>query len=1037
VLPNGILRYITLFFISLNCIAQSSRITSIEQELKHLEGKEFYSKTNDLVKLYLDYDASRALELIEKNINSPEIAQFPEQRASLFYFKGLALIVAGDYGLAEKAFDESTAISKELMDKTLLAQNYLGFATIHTRKGEYESATELYESSIGILAKNGSDEALADAYFTYGKHEYLLGKLENSMDFYKRSFEIYESLGDRKGESDVYHWMGVVYDKLNDEEKALKFYFDSRAIKEEIEDMRGLSHSNLAIGVLHWEKENYETAMDYYRQSLAGYKSLGDKSSIARVYNNIGLVYEDWKKLDSSLVYHTKSLELHIELNSAFGMIRSHSNLGETYLLQRNYNMAMTNFLKARSYSEASEKQWSLAYIYDKLAEVYLGTAELDTAATYLEMSLENNVQKNEYFGLRRTYYNLFRLEKERGNYKAALEYFELHKEIQDSLAQTQKIKELAEVQAKYDSEKQEKEIINLQQENEKRTLWRNIFAVGIMATLGFGLLLFQLFKFRNKKNKALLEAEGKQRLELEKLDKMKSRFFSNISHEFRTPLTLILGPLEKLRKNIDDSLQPTVDVIERNGNRLLKLINQLLDLSKIESGRVALKAALVDAVPLLKGWVTSFDSFADAKGIKLHFSSEKEACFLYVDQEKLEEVIINLLSNAFKYTPENGHICVDLLEKVKNEKEYLSISVSDTGTGIPEQELEHIFDRFYQASNADTEDVTGTGIGLSLIKELTELHKGSVNVKSILGEGSTFEVLLPLGKEHLSEMEIVGISQAKKMVKEQQQLQLAPESEFTGEGIQDNTRPVVLIIEDNQDLRSYICEILNDSYNVLEAIDGKEGVAMAIDHTPDIVLSDLMMPKMDGLEVCKSLKGDMRTSHIPVILLTAKSSKEDKIEGLKSLADDYLTKPFDTEELLIRLKNLIELRKQLQLHFSTGDILKPKKINMSSMDTVFMEKVTNQLEVEISNSLFGVVELANTVGLSKSQLLRKVKAITNLTPNEFIRSFRLHRAMEMLQQQTGTVSEIAFATGFQNASYFAKCFQEQFGKSPSVIKQK
>jgi len=1017
--------------------SQTSQINGLEREIQQLEGEVYFTKTNDLAELYLEVDASKALQLVENSIKADELTQFPEQLARAKYLKGMALFVSGDYDLALKTFDASVALSKELNDKTLLARNYAGRGTIYTRNGEYDKAKELYKSSIAILTENGNEEALADTYFRFGKHYFFVNDDKAASDYYGQSLEIYEDLNNKKGISDVMYWMGVLYNAMGDEEKTLKYYFDSRAIKEEIQDIRGLSHSNLSLGALHWQKENYVKAMDYYRQSLAGYRSLGDKSSMARVYNNMGLVYEDWKKLDSALVYHKKSLELHSELNSIIGLIRSHSNLGEAYLLQKDYQRALFNYSKAKSYSEASEQQRSLAFIYDKLGEVYLKANTLDSATIYLDRSLKQAKKKGEYTELGSIYYNLSRLEKEKGDFEKALQYHELHKEVADSIVATQKDKELAEVQAKYDTEKQEKEIIGLQKENEQRTLWRNVFAVGSLATLGFALLLFQFFRFRNKKNKELLVAEESQRHELEKLDKMKSRFFSNISHEFRTPLTLILGPLDKIRKNVDNSLQPTVDIIERNGNRLLKLINQLLDLSKIESGKVALKASLTDVVPLLKGWVMSFGSFAESKGVSLNFSSEKESHFLYVDQEKLEETIINLLSNAFKYTPKSGSISVNVNEKSQDGIEYLSISVSDTGSGIPEQELEHIFDRFYQASNADTEDVTGTGIGLSLIKELVELHKGFVKVESEVGKGSVFEVLLPMGKEHLREEEIVSIGQTKKTVVAQEQPKPTTDVEVAEEKEQDETLPIVLMIEDNQDLRTYIRDILSESYKVLEAVNGKEGVAMAMERTPDIVLSDLMMPKMDGLQVCKILKEDMRTSHIPVILLTAKSSKEDKLEGLKSLADDYLTKPFDTEELLIRLKNLVDLRKKMQEHFGTEDILKPKKIKMSSMNAVFMEKVTEHLEAEISNSLFGVVELASAIGLSQSQLLRKTKAITGQTPNEFIRSFRLHRAMEMLQQQAGTVSEIAYETGFQNASYFAKSFQKQFGMAPSAVKQK
>lgn len=1015
-------------------LCQTKQIDSLTKVVRTAKGKELLVANNTLAELYLDRDASKTLELIENNVNSPVMEQFPEQHAMALYVMGQALIIKGDYDTALQALDRSMDTSKRVNNTLLVAQNHIASARVYSRKGQHTKAEQAFKAGLGILEKQEGGTALAHAYLEFGKHEAVLDHHDMAMSHYSQSLAIYEKLNDKKGISDIYYRMGVLYDDLNNEEKALEYFTKGRAIKETIQDIRGLSNSNLSLGVLHEEKGNFETALDYYRQSLRGYESIGDKSSIARIYNNMGVAYVDWAKYDSALVYHRKSLALHLDLKSPIGTIRSYSNLGETYQFQQKYEEAIAHYQKAKSYCEPTPRQWSLEYIYDKLGEIYLSINTLDSASSYLDRALEIRLAKDKYFGLRSTYKNLSSLEEKQGNYKKSLEYFKRFKIVQDSFLQTRKNRELAEVQAKYDTERQEKEIVSLQQENETRTLWRNIFAIGTLITLAFALLLFQFFMYRNKKNKELLIAEETQRLELEKLDQMKSRFFNNISHEFRTPLTLILGPLNKLRKHVDGSLQPTVDIIERNGNRLLKLINQLLDLSKIESGKITIKTALIDVVPLLKGWVTSFNSFADSQDIKLRFASENTSHFLYVDQEKVEEVIINLLSNAFKYTKTGGQVSVDVREQARNGKEYLGISVSDTGTGIPEQELEHIFDRFYQASNADAEDVTGTGIGLALIKELVELHKGSVEVESEVGKGSTFQVLLPLGKAHLKDEEIVRISQIKETATEAAVQTVVTEAPVRKEEGQEEKLPLILMIEDNPDLRSYIRDILSTSYKVLEAVNGEEGVAMAIEHTPDVVLSDLMMPKMDGLQVCKLLKEDMRTSHIPVILLTAKSSKEDKLEGLKSLADDYLTKPFDTEELLVRLNNLIALRKKIQAHFATGDILMPKKIQMNSMDTLFMEKVTQHLEAEISNSLFGVVELAYAVGLSRSQLFRKIKAITDHSPNEFIRSFRLHRAMDMLKQNGATVTEVAYETGFQNPSYFSKCFQEQFGMAPSTV---
>ncbi|MEX0288548.1 MAG: tetratricopeptide repeat protein [Flavobacteriaceae bacterium] len=1030
---RGTLLFFATLLLFLTGLAQTSQIQSLTQELKKLEGEEYYTKANDLARLHVDQNVAEALELTEATINASEIENFPEQLARAHYIKGRALIFEGEYAKALEAFSTATSIIKTSAKKALLGEIYVGQSTVFSRQGKYTEAEEGFKKALVLLEQEEHILGLAECHLEYGKLEAIKNEHDLSKGHYDKSLEYYQGLSDEKGISAVYYRIAVHYLDVRDEEKALEYFTNGRAIKERIGDVRGLANFNLSLGILHEEKGNFETSLEYYRQSLEGYETVSDKSSKARVYNNIGVAYVDWNKLDSALVNHKKSLQLHEELQAPIGLIRSNANLGEVYLLQKEYDDAISYYLRAKKQSEVIEGEPLMGLINENLGLIYIHTGRLDSAAFYLERDLKLKQGQENNFTIRHTYEYLSLLEEKRGNFDKALEYYKLYKEVADRRVASRRAKELAEIQAKYDTERQEKEIAELQQENEKRTLWRNIFALGTLGALAIALLVFQFFRYRNKKNNELLLAKETQRQELEKLDQLKSRFFNNISHEFRTPLTLILGPLDKLRQNVDNGLQPTIDVIERNGKRLLKLINQLLDLSKIESGKVELKTTLADIVPLIRGWVMSFESLAESKGVKLDISSENTSYFLYLDQPKIEKVVINLLSNAFKYTPPGGSISVDLSEKQGGEHKYLSIRVKDTGSGIPEAELEHIFDRFYQASNAETVDVTGTGIGLSLIKELVELHSGEVGVESVYGEGSVFEIMLPLGREHLEDEQIAGIPSSSSLAV-QNDLPLQPETRTVRKTEIDGELPIVLLIEDNPDLRGYIREILENTYNVIEARHGEEGVAMAFEHIPDLILSDLMMPKMDGLEVCKVLKEDMRSSHIPIILLTAKSSKEDKIEGLKSLADDYLTKPFDTEELLIRLQNLIDNRRKMQAHFSMGDVLMPKKVQMNSMDTIFMEKVTEHLEAEISNSLFGVEELAYSVGLSRSQLFRKIKAITNLTANEFIRSFRLHRAMDLLKQQSASVSEVAYETGFQNPSYFSKVFHEQFGQSPSAV---
>jgi len=1024
--------FFLLLFFSNSGFSQTPKVDSLMTLINSSRGVEQLTHKNQLAEAFLENNASKTLELTEEVLATNAIDQASALTAKSRYLKARALTILGDYELAYPLFDTAQKTFDDLEDKSGIALCHLGRGMAFTYQSKYEEASQEFDQSLNIYTDLDDTSGQAWVLHEIGHLKYQTRDLQESLNFYNKSIALNEALGNRKGLSDNYFRIGISYLSKNDDEKALDYFTKSRSIKEEIGDATGLARVNISLGIMHEEMGNFKTALDYYQESLEANKTFGDVRINSVLFNNIGIAYDDWGKLDSALVNHRRSLELRKSINDERGVVQSLVNIGDVYKKQEKTDQSLFYYRQAFNTSQSSSQKPMLSFLHQKIGQAHLASNRLDSAATYFNKELELRMEEGDYFRMGQTYGNLAALYEKRGDYKKSLEYFKLHKEVQDSLSTTRSNKELAEVQAKYDTEKQEKEIIGLQQENEKRTLWRNIFAIGTVAALGFALLLFQFFMYRNKKNKELLAAEESQREQLQQLDKMKSRFFSNISHEFRTPLTLILGPLDKIRKNVDESLQPTVNIIERNGNRLLKLINQLLDLSKIESGKVSLKAALVDVMPLIKGWVMSFHSIAESKHIKLKIDSKQESHFVYVDSEKLEEVIINLLSNAFKYTSKGGKIKISLDEhKPKNQ---LRISVSDTGTGIPEQELEHIFDRFYQASNADTEDVTGTGIGLSLIKELVELHKGEVKVDSKVGKGTTFEIALPLGKAHLAEDEIVNINTTKEKSVEQGASQHEKKEPEEQQVKSESDLPLVLMIEDNEDLRMYIKDILQPHYQVLQAVDGKEGLAMAQEHIPDLVLSDLMMPKMDGLEVCKRLKEEMLTNHIPVILLTAKAAREDKLEGLKSLADDYFTKPFNTEELLIRLQNLISIRKTLQAKFESADVLMPKKLQLSSLDSIFMEKVTEQMETEISNSLFGVVELAYAVGLSRSQLFRKMKAITNLTPNEYIRSFRLHRAMDMLQQQTGSVSEVAYATGFQNPSYFSKVFQEQFKMAPSSV---
>jgi len=526
----------------------------------------------------------------------------------------------------------------------------------------------------------------------------------------------------------------------------------------------------------------------------------------------------------------------------------------------------------------------------------------------------------------------------------------------------------------------------------------------------------------KNKANKLLAE-----------MDQLKSRLFSNISHEFRSPLTLILGPIEEMLSKTEKipASRKTVKMMQRNTNRLLNLVNQMLDLSKLDAGSMKLELVEGDLIKSLKVIVLSFASLAEQKKIKFSYNFPEEKRTTCFDQDKLEKILNNLLSNAFKFTPEGGEVkCVVKLSDP--EKNLIEISIQDTGRGIPADQLDKIFDRFHQVEESHEMETVGTGIGLSLTKELVNLLHGDIKVESDEGKGTSFIIRLPVGKEHLKESEYILVKK-EKITKPA----LAEEVEECAEEVVEETKhdeevPLVLTVEDHADIRTHIREHLEDCFRIMEAEDGVTGLDKAIENIPDLVITDLMMPKMDGGEMCKRLKTDERTSHIPVIMLTAKASVEDRVEGLETGADAYVTKPFNIKELTVRVKNLIEQRKKLRERFSREVTLEPKDIAITSADEKFLNRAIGIIEEKMGDFEFDAQTLQQEMILSRSQLFRKLKALTDLNITEFIRTIRLKRAAKLLEQKFGNVAQVTYEVGFNNLSYFAKCFKELFGVSPS-----
>jgi signal transduction histidine kinase/ligand-binding sensor domain-containing protein/AraC-like DNA-binding protein len=579
---------------------------------------------------------------------------------------------------------------------------------------------------------------------------------------------------------------------------------------------------------------------------------------------------------------------------------------------------------------------------------------------------------------------------------------------------------------------------------------WGSKLAYGIYLLLLFSfIVLFINWRTRKlRKDKEELEKQVKERtsdieerdFHIIEMDRMKTRFFANISHEFRTPLTLILSPLEELllkNRNRDGDFNKLTS-IRRNGLRLLDLVNQLLDLSKLDSGKLKLELTEADIINALRLSFSTFISLADKKSIQYTFSLPERTLVTCFDRGKLETIMNNLLSNAFKYTPINGKIeCTVVISNNSggSVKQTLEIFVVDSGPGIKEDKLNLIFNRFYQVDELHHIEGGGSGIGLSLTKELVNLIHGEIKVKSKPGEGSCFTVTIPTGTAHLKESEYVIIKPEQQMTPILTDNVISEEEE---NDIQDSIyipskrENKILIVEDNTELRTYLKEQFQKIYFVEEAVDGEEGFQKSIKSIPDLIITDLMMPVMGGVELCRKVKTDENTSHIPVIMLTAKADMASRIEGLEIGADDYIVKPFHFHELKTRVLNLIEQRQKLRKMFSCNLDMLPEDIAFNSYDLKFINRIIAIVEDNLADFDFDVDSFHQKSGMSHPQLYRKLTALTGLSPSKFIRTMRLKRAKTLMTQKKEKVTDIAYSVGFNNLSYFIKCFKEQYGVSPS-----
>ena len=772
------------------------------------------------------------------------------------------------------------------------------------------------------------------------------------------------------------------------------------------------------ISTSTYSYDGTETANTLLNQALIDAQKLKDEALIHTVYKDFAYIKFLMKNYVKSKEYLDLTMPYYLKKGDSKSVSRLYNIYKIYYIALDSLTKAEDMSIKRVAYLRKHNDSLELAKAIGSLGEMYsYRLNQIDKAMPYLNEA--KLIYDTTHDTLHRPY--LYLVEElaicnaETGNYKIGYEYYKQAYRLRKDIVRESNDVTTRRLEARFQAKEKEQEIALLKSEKQlseqQKKNQRNLLLAGISLTSIIGVSFFFLYRNRRKTTRKLQE-----------LDTFKSKLFANISHEFRTPLTLISGPIEKRLTNIElkEEDRSEFEMIQRNSGRLLNLVDQLLDLSKLESGHLKLKVAEGHLSILLKSMASSFQHKAIQKHIDYTITIE-DINNVWFDKDVIEKTVINLLSNAFKYTPNDGHINFNAAV-IDNR---LQLYIENDSNILTKEQIENIFNRFYQAD----ENTDGVGIGLSLVKELVNLSYGKITVENTSDNTIVFKVLLPILKSQFKPEEltdaIIDIP-----ISNQKEFTVKIENEI--EQHIDEDLPILLVVDDHEDIRAFIKSVFKNNYQVVEAIDGEVGVEKAIELVPDIIISDVMMPKLNGFQLSETLKQDERTCHIPIILLTAKTEDADRFIGLETGADDYITKPFKTKALETRVKNLINSRLKLRERYSQELVLKPTDIAISNFDAKFLEKVNSVIDENITEPTFSAEDFSKSVGMSRMQLHRKLKALTGLSATEFVRSQRLKLAADLLKKTDANVSEIGYSVGFNDHSYFTKCFKEMYGCSPT-----
>ncbi|HZV44849.1 MAG TPA: tetratricopeptide repeat protein, partial [Saprospiraceae bacterium] len=795
---------------------------------------------------------------------------------------------------------------------------------IRSDQGKWNEAISLLDETLLLAIEENDSLMQARALMGKGLNQEKLSSYESSLQFHYAALAIYEALGDQFRIGIVRSNIGMTLLQLNRNKEALSEFQEAYRISEVEKDTEGIMVNTLNMGVVYQRLAQYDQATEAFQKSLVIAKAMGSWYDIALLTANLGTTAHDQKKYDEARILLERACFLKDSLGYEHDLPHTLNSLAEAYLALGLYDLALTKANEAARLATQYQKPDQLSESHQILSDVYAA----------------------------------------KKNYPLAYDHLVRYKQLSDSVFTAESDKAISNLRIQYETTLKENKIVELNALNKRVKTTQLIYLGAACLILITGCSLIYALYIRRTRDRKILAKEME-------LHHLQNQFFANISHEFRTPLTLILGPLHNLRRQLKGSAEDGVlRLIQKNAERLLLLINQILDLTKFDMKVLELKKEEVNFTRMARGVCSSFDSLAQSRDI--HFSYLiPDTLFVQADQRRMEIVLMNLISNAFKFTPDHGSIAV---QSMINEKDKtLQITVSDSGAGIASENIPKIFDRYYHDDREAHSDFEGAGIGLALSKQIVDMHGGKISVESKIKEGSSFTITLPTISA--TEMSVEEVMEEKDFVDDfpatsrvEVQETLAP---INGE------KPIILLVEDRKDMRDYILSLLQPHYQVEEAPNASVGWSKAIEMIPDIVISDVMMPGKSGLEFCAELKADRRTSHIPVLLLTAMSSPEDRISGLETEADVYLTKPFIPQELELILHNLVLSRKKIRTFYTTNQRIEPSLMAANSIDQQFLEEFIALLQSHYAEESFSVEQLADLLNLSRSQLHRKLIALT------------------------------------------------------------